>query len=154
MEPYKKNIEIWLETMHLNCMQKDNRSSRYTPSQYMQRYLFIDLNEAYFYYFPQLLQEWILRLKDNHMTNHIRPVEWTIENNTQLEMVNNKFTRLVDFQLDNITTGFITEFAVDTTKTYIVTEQDFLKGPRRMYIRSMYTSIKFTSIKFYYMITV
>jgi hypothetical protein len=48
----------------------------------------------------------------------------------------------VDFWLDNITAGFITEFAVDTMKSYTVAEKDFLKGPRGRYIRSLYTSIK------------
>jgi hypothetical protein len=43
---------------------------------------------------------------------------------------------------DSIIAVFITEFAVDTTKSYIVAEQDFLKGPKRRYIRSLYISIK------------
>jgi hypothetical protein len=47
----------------------------------------------------------------------------------RLERVNNKFTCAVDFWLDNITVGFITEFAVDTMKSYTVAEKDFLKGP-------------------------
>jgi hypothetical protein len=55
--------------------------------------------------------------------------------------VNNKFIRTIDFWLDNIVAGFITEFAVDTTKSYITTEQEFLRGPRGSYIRSLYTSI-------------
>jgi hypothetical protein len=56
-----------------------------------------------------------------------------------MEKVNNKFTRAVYLWLDNIIAGFITEFAVDTTKLYTVPEQDFLKGPRGRYIRSLYT---------------
>jgi hypothetical protein len=48
----------------------------------------------------------------------------------------------VDFWLDNIIAGFITEFAVDTAKSYTVAEKEFLKGPRGRYIRSLYTSIK------------
>jgi hypothetical protein len=47
----------------------------------------------------------------------------------------------VDFWLDNIFAGFIIEFAVDTTKSYIVAKKYFLKGPRGRYIRSLYTSI-------------
>jgi hypothetical protein len=50
--------------------------------------------------------------------------------------------RAVDFWLDNIVAGFITKFVVDTAKSYNATEQEFLKGPRGRYIRSMYTSIK------------
>jgi hypothetical protein len=56
--------------------------------------------------------------------------------------VNNKFTRAVDFCLDSIVAGFIIEFAVDTTKLYSATEQDFLCGTQGRYIKSLYISIK------------
>jgi hypothetical protein len=56
--------------------------------------------------------------------------------------VNNKFTRALYFWLDSIVAGFIIEFAIDTTKLYNATEQEFLRGPRGRYIRSLYTSIK------------
>jgi hypothetical protein len=59
----------------------------------------------------------------------------------QLIQVNKKFTRAIDFWLDNIVAGFITEFAVDAVKSYTATENNFLKGPRGRYIRSLYTSI-------------
>jgi hypothetical protein len=52
----------------------------YTPCQYLQRYVFTDLHEAYFGFFPELLQEWLLRFKDTHPTNQIRKVVWTAEN--------------------------------------------------------------------------
>jgi hypothetical protein len=48
----------------------------------------------------------------------------------------------MDFWLDNITAGFIIEFAIDTTNSYTIAEKDFLKRPRGRYIRSLYTSIK------------
>jgi hypothetical protein len=89
-----------------------------------------------------VLQEWISRLKDNHPTNQIRQLEWNPVEITQLQQVDNKFTRAVDFWLDNIVAGFITEFAVDMVKSYSATEKEFLKGPRGRYIRSLYTSIK------------
>jgi hypothetical protein len=59
----------------------------------------------------------------------------------QLQKVNNKFTRAIDFWLDNIVAGFITKFAVDTTKSYNAAEKEFLKGPRGRYIIFLYTSI-------------
>jgi hypothetical protein len=102
--------------------EKDNKGSMYTPCQYLQRYVFTDLHEAYFCFFPKLLQEWLLRLKDTHPTNQIRKVVCTAKNIAWLERVNNKFTCAVDFWLDNITAGFITKFAVDTTKSYTVAE--------------------------------
>jgi hypothetical protein len=59
-----------------------------------------------------------------------------------LQRVDNKFTHAVDFWLDNIVVGFITDFVVDTSKSYNAVEQQFLKGPRYMYIVSLYNSIK------------
>jgi hypothetical protein len=47
----------------------------------------------------------------------------------------------IDFWLESIVAGFITEFEVGTTKSYSVVEKEFLKGPRGRYIRSLYTSI-------------
>jgi hypothetical protein len=56
--------------------------------------------------------------------------------------VNNKFTHAVDFWINNIVVGFITEFFLDTEKSYSTAEQEFIHGPRGRYIRSLYTSIK------------
>ena len=82
-----------------------------------------------------------MRLKYTHPTNWIRPVEWTAKNIARLERVNSKFTHAMDLWLDSITVGFITEFLVDTSKSYTIVEKDFLKGPRGRYIKSVYTSI-------------
>jgi len=82
--------------------------------------LFSDLDEVLLCDFLHVFQEWLLRSKDNHPTNRIRQLEWNPMDIMQLEQVNNKFTRAVDFWIDNIVAGFITEFAVDTTKSYSV----------------------------------
>jgi hypothetical protein len=60
----------------------------------------------------------------------------------QIQQVDNKFTRAIVLWLDIIVAGFITEFAVDTAKSYNAAEQEFLKGPRGRYIMLLYTSIK------------
>jgi hypothetical protein len=83
-----------------------------------------------------------LRLKENHPMNQIRHLEWNPMEIVHLQQVNNKFTCAIDFWLDYVIAGFITEFAADIAKLYTATEQDFLKGPRGRYIRSLYTSIK------------
>jgi hypothetical protein len=140
--PTKEEIEAWLRTKELEFAQKDNRNPRITPRKYLDKYVFTDLHEVFFCDFLHLLQEWILRLKDNHATNWIRQLDWTPVQIEQLQQVNNKFTRAVDFWLDSIVAGFITEFAVDTVKSYSATEKEFLCGPRGRYIRSLYTSIK------------
>jgi hypothetical protein len=140
--PTKEEIERWLKTKELEFVQQDNRNPGVTPHKYLEKYVFTDLHEVFFCDFPHLLQEWILRLKYNHATNQIRQLEWNPVQIVQLQQVNNKFTRVVDFWLDSIVAGFITEFAVDTTKSYNAAEKEFLRGPRGRYIRSLYTSIK------------
>jgi hypothetical protein len=140
--PTKEEIESWLKTKELEFAQKDNRNPRVTLRKYLEKNVFTDLHEVFFCDFPHLLQEWILRMKDTHAKNWIGQLEWTPIQITQLQQVNKKFTRTVDFWLDNIVAGFITKFAVDTMKSYNAVEKVFLHGPRGRYIRSLYTSIK------------
>jgi hypothetical protein len=121
--PTKEKIEGWLRTKELEFAQKDNRNPRITPRKYLDKYVFTDLHKVFFYDFPHLLQEWMLRLKDNHATNRIRKIDWTPVQIEQLQQVNNKFTRAVHFWLDSIMAGFITKFVVDTVKSYIAAEQ-------------------------------
>jgi hypothetical protein len=132
--PTRGEIEGWLRTKELEFAQKDNRNPRITPHKYLDKYVFTDLHEVFFCYFSHLLQEWILRLKDNHVTNQIRQLDWTPVQIHQLQQVNNKFTCAVDFWLDSIVAGFITEFVVDTTTSYSVVEKEFPRGPRGRYI--------------------
>jgi hypothetical protein len=70
--PTKVEIKSWLRTKELEFAQKDNRNPRVTHRKYLEKYMFIDLHEVFFYDFPHLLQEWILRLNDNHTTNWIQ----------------------------------------------------------------------------------
>jgi hypothetical protein len=132
--PTKAEIESWLRKKELDFSQKDNRNPRVTPRKYMERYMFTDLHEVFFCYFPHLLKEWILRLKDNHATNWIGKLEWNSIQIEQLQQVNNKFTRAVDFWLDNIVVDFITDFAVDTANSYSAIEQEFPRGTLGRYI--------------------
>jgi hypothetical protein len=132
--PTKAEIESWLKTKELEFAQKDNRNPKLTPHKYLDKYVFNDLHEVFFCDFPHVLQEWILRLKYNHTTNRIRQLEWNPTEIAHLQQVDNKFTHAVDFWLDNIVAGFITEFAVDTAKSYNAAEKEFLKGPRGRYI--------------------
>jgi len=69
--PTKEKIEGWLRTEEVEFSQKDNRNPNITPHKYLDKYVFMDLHEVFFYDFPHLLQEWILRLKYNHATNQI-----------------------------------------------------------------------------------
>jgi hypothetical protein len=104
--------------------------------------VFSDLHEVFFCDFLHFLQQWLLSLKDNHLTNRIRQLDRNHVEIMQLPRVNNKFMCTTDLWLDSIVAGFIIEFVVDTAKYYNATKKDFLKGTRGRYIRSLYTSIK------------
>ena len=78
-------------------------------------------------------------MKDTHPTNWIRSLEWTTKSISHLERDNNKFMNVVDLWLDIIIERFITEFAVNTMNLYTSSEQEFLKGPKGRYNRSLYT---------------
>jgi hypothetical protein len=69
--PTKAATETYLRTKEPDFAQKDNRNPKMTPQKYLEKYVFIDLHEVFFYDFPHLFQDWIIRLKDNHATNRI-----------------------------------------------------------------------------------
>jgi hypothetical protein len=98
----KAEIESCLNTKELEFAQKDNINLKLTLRKYLDKYVFSDLHGVFFCYFPHILQEWIKILKDNHPTNWIKQLEWKPEEIVQLQQVDNKFTRGVDFWLDNI----------------------------------------------------
>jgi hypothetical protein len=53
--PTKEEIESWLKTTELEFAQEDNRNPRVTPCKYLEKYVFTDLHEVFFYGFPHLL---------------------------------------------------------------------------------------------------
>ena len=70
--PTKEEIESWLKTKDLEFAQKDNRNLKLTPRKYMDKDVFNDLHVVFSCDLPHVMQEWILRLKDNHPKNRIR----------------------------------------------------------------------------------
>jgi hypothetical protein len=72
----KAEIERWLKTKEIDFVQKDNKKPKLTPCKFLDKYVFSDLHEVFFYDFLHFLQEWLLRLKENHPKNRIRQMEW------------------------------------------------------------------------------
>jgi hypothetical protein len=70
--PMKVEIESWLKTKEFEFAQKDIKNPKLTLDKYLEKYVFSDLHEVFFYDFMHVLLEWLLRLKDNHPTNQIR----------------------------------------------------------------------------------
>ena len=59
-----------------------------------------------------------------------------------MENLDNSLMRAVDFWLASVLGGFVTEFAVDQTKSFSEAERYFLKRYRGKYLRSLNLSIK------------
>lgn len=70
------------------------------------------------------MSEWLLSVKDNNRTWRIDgPREWTPELLQQLKEVSNPISRAIDLWIDSILKGYITEFAIDYTKSYNTAER-------------------------------
>ena len=54
---------------------------------------------------------------------------WTLELIQELQETDNKASRSVEVWLDSILEGYITEFAVDTNKSFSEAEREFFNGP-------------------------
>jgi hypothetical protein len=67
---------------------------------------------------------------------------WTLELIQQVNIVSNKISHTVDFWLDNVLEGCITEFNIDCTQSYSVAEREFFKVPHGRYLKSLSTWIK------------
>jgi hypothetical protein len=71
-----------------------------------------------------------------------QPRNWTPELVRQLNSVSNPTTREIDFWLDSVLGGYVTEFAVDCIQSYNVVEREFFKGPHGRFLKSLNTWIK------------
>jgi hypothetical protein len=88
LKPWNKpkvEIEIWLRKKELEFSQKENKNPKYTPCKYLDKYVYSDFHEVFFFEFTHMLQEWLLRLKENHPTNQIKYLEWHPVDITQLQ---------------------------------------------------------------------
>ena len=110
---------------------------------WLERHLYSDLHEYFFSEFSIILYEWLAILtyrKTNFQGGE--PTGWTPELIQQLQEVDNKASRVVEFWLDTILEGYITEFTVDIIKYYSEAESEFFNGPRGRFLLSLQFSIK------------
>ena len=109
----------------------------------MDKYLYTEIHEIFFFSFRIELYEWITKLADNQGRWKLDgPILWTPELVRRLEASEDKIACIVDHWLDRIIGGFITEFAVDTLVNYSKAERRFLEGSRSKYVKSLNTWIK------------
>ena len=93
--------------------------------------------------FPTELHAWLSRLAENKTSSHSdKLVEWTLEVIQRLNNIDNSISRAVDFWLNSLLEGFVTEFAIETLKAYRKAERLFFKGYRGKYLNSLNLWIK------------
>ena len=95
---------------------------------WLDRYIYSDIHEIFFAEFPIVLHEW-LSILATRQTNFQRreAVEWSAQLIRELTIVSNPISRAVDFWVDSILQGYITEFAVETITSYSEAEIKFSK---------------------------
>ena len=67
---------------------------------------------------------------------------WTPKLIQELQEIDNTASGAFEVWLDIILEGYITEFAVDTTKSYSEAERELFNGPRGRFLLSFQLSIK------------
>ena len=97
---------------------------------WIDKYIYSDIHEIFFVEFPILLHEWLSRL-ETKQTNFQRreTVEWSDQLVCEVTSVSNTIFRAVDFWVDSILQGYITEFEVDTITSYRKAKRNVFRGP-------------------------
>ena len=74
------------------------------------------------------LYDWLSKLTDQNIFRKKRNIVWTLELIHTVKSIDNPITRVVDFWLASVLGGFVTEFAVEQTKSFSEAERYLFKG--------------------------
>jgi len=125
VETYGEKIYDWLKQKQLELVVRENINPNRSAKDWLQDYIYSDLHEIFFCEFPIILSEWLLRLCEYNATWRIDgPREWTLELIQQLKELSNLISCAIDFWIDSILRGYITEFAIEYTRSYSTTERE------------------------------
>jgi len=117
--PIKKEIKIWIDWKLHKFSAKENRNPCPSKEEWLNRYLYTDEHEIFFCSVSCKLHEWLSILVENQgMWNLDNPIVWTPKLVRDLEDLENKIMRVVDYWIDNILGDFITELTIDTSASY------------------------------------
>jgi hypothetical protein len=117
--PSKIEIQKWIEDQERDFAEAQNKNPKLSIEGWMQRHIFTDIHEIFFGGIHQELYDWLARLADTQFEIISRtPLVWTSELIKNIKRVKNVVSRAVDHWFNNTIGGYITEFAVDRTKSY------------------------------------
>ena len=141
--PSKDEIEVWLESKENEFVEKENINPKLFTKDWLQRYVFSDLHEVFFVTFPTKLHVWLSRLAKNKNSSHSdKPAEWTPKVIQRLKNIDNSISRAVDFWINSLLEGFVTQLAVDVLKAYRKAKRLFFKGYHGKYLSYLNLWIK------------
>ena len=103
-----------MESKMLEFAQDESTRSWLSAENWLDRYIYTYIHEIIFAEFPIVLQECFSILVTRQTKFQRREVvEWSAQLIHELTGVSNPISRAIDFWVDNIFEGYITEFAVE-----------------------------------------
>ena len=111
----KEKKEDWLDAKALLFAQEERIGTWLRLKIWLDEYIYSDIHEIFFAEFPILLHEWLVGLLAKKTNFQRRETdEWSDHLVQEVTSVSNSVSGAVDFWVDSILQGCITEFAVDT----------------------------------------
>ena len=129
--PMRPEIQDWFDQKLQEFAEVKNQNPGLTKDKWLVRYIHDGIQEYFLCEFPIILYEWLARFtykKINFQGGE--PTSWTPELIQELQETDKKASRVVELWLDSILEGYITEFVIDTTKSYSEEEREFFNEPR------------------------
>ena len=109
-----------------NFAEEKNQNPRINTEDTLQRYIFTYLHKIFFAEFLIIFYEWVSRIVERK--NYFKGDQPTSQNS---------ISKIFDYWFDSILGGYITEFLVDTVKSYSAAEREFFQGPRGKFLNSL-----------------
>ena len=136
-------IEGWFDLKLREFTEAENKNPKLSMGDWLDRYIYNGPHECFFCEFIVLLHEWLENFsKKKKNFQGLEPTSWTPELIQELQETNNKASWAVELWLDSILEGYITEFSIDTNKSFSEAEREFFSGPRGRFLLSLQLSIK------------
>ena len=128
--PTRLNIEGWFDLKLREFVEAKNKNPKLSTSNWLDRYIHDGPHEWFFCEFPIILYEWLENFaskQTNFQGGEL--TSQTLELIQELQEIDNKASWDVEVWLDTILEGYITDFVVDTNKSFSEAEREFFNGP-------------------------
>ena len=136
--PTQPEIEGWFDLKLREFAEAENQNPKLSMGHWLDRYIYDGPHEWFFCEFPILLHEWLAKFtkkKTNFQGGE--STCWTPKLIQELQETNNKASQAVEVWLDSILEGYITDFAIDTNKSFSEVEREFFSGPQGRFLLSL-----------------